>query len=31
LGARLYGESPDRSLQLAMEAAATVVGGLGAT
>jgi ribokinase len=31
LGARLYGESPDRSLQLAMEAAATVVGGLGAS
>lgn len=30
LGARLYGESPDRSLQLAMEAAASVVGGLGA-
>jgi sugar/nucleoside kinase (ribokinase family) len=31
LGARLYGESPDRSLRLAMEAAAAVVGGLGAT
>jgi len=30
LGARLYGETPERSLQLAMEAAATVVGGLGA-
>jgi sugar/nucleoside kinase (ribokinase family) len=30
LGARLYGDSPDRSLQLAMEAAATVIGGLGA-
>jgi len=31
LGARLYGESPDRSLQRAMEAAATVVGRLGAS
>jgi sugar/nucleoside kinase (ribokinase family) len=31
LGARLYGESPDRSLQLAMEAAAAVVRGLGAS
>ncbi len=31
LGARLYGESPDRSLELAMVAAAAVVGGLGAT
>jgi ribokinase len=30
LGARLWGESPDRSLQLAMDAAATVVEGLGA-
>ena len=30
LGARLYGESPDRSLQLAMEAAAAVLGRLGA-